>query len=47
MNVEKYFTKNKTEGTTQIVNAFSELNEKVNKYINKEKMPILDGEIDL
>lgn len=45
--MEKYFAKNKTEETIQIVNAFSELNEKVNKYINKEEMPILDGEIGL
>lgn len=47
MNFEKYFTKNKTEGTEQIIKAFSELNEKVNKYINKENMPILDGKIGM
>ena len=46
MELEKYFTKNKTDGTKRIVTAFSELNEKVNKYINKEEMPILDGKID-
>lgn len=32
--MEKYFAKNKTEETIQIVNAFSELNEKVKKYID-------------
>lgn len=46
MELEKYFTKNKTDGTKRIVTAFSELNDKVNKYINKEEMPILDGKID-
>ena len=35
MELEKYFTKNKTDGTKRIVTEFSELNDKVNKYINK------------
>lgn len=47
MELEKYFTRDKTEGTKQIISAFSDLNEKVNEYINKENMPILDGKIEL
>ena len=47
MKIEKYFTKNKTEGTKQIIDIFTSLNEKVIKYINNENMPILDGKIDL
>lgn len=47
MKLEKYFTRNKTEGTKQIIKIFSELDTKVNKYINEKERPILDGDIDL
>ena len=47
MELEKYFTRDKTKSTKQIISAFSELNEKVNEYINKQDMPILDGKIEL
>lgn len=46
MNLEKYFSRNKTEGTNQIVETFKELNTKVNNYIKIEESPILDGDID-
>lgn len=46
MELEKYFTRNKMEGTKQIIKAFSELDAKVNEYINDEARPILDGNID-
>lgn len=47
MKLEKYFTRNKTEGTKQTIKIFSELDTKVNKYINEKERPILDGDIDL
>lgn len=46
MKLEKYFTRNKTEGTKQIIKIFSELDTKVNKYISEKERPILDGDID-
>ena len=47
MKIEKYFTKNKNSGTKQIIDIVSSLDTKVNKYINEENMPILNGKIDL
>ena len=46
MELEKFFTRNKAGGTKRIINVLSELDEKVNKYISKEEIPILDGTID-
>lgn len=46
MELKKYFTRNKAEGTKQIIKILSELDKKVNKYINDEERPILDGDID-
>ena len=46
MNLEKYFSRNKAKGTKQILETFSELDAKVNDYINSEERPILDGDID-
>ena len=46
MNLEKYFSRNKEKGTKQILETFSELDAKVNDYINSEERPILDGDID-
>lgn len=46
MNLEKYFSRNKAEGTKQILETFSELDAKVNDYISLEERPILEGDID-
>ena len=46
MELEKFFTRNKKDGTKEIIKILSELDEKVNKYINTEEMPILDGKIE-
>lgn len=47
MGLEKYFARNKTEGTKKITSALLELDEKVNEFIKNENMPILDGKIEL
>ncbi len=45
MKSEKYFFKNKTLETEHAMSIISELNKEVNKYINEENMPLLDGKI--
>lgn len=47
MKLEQYFSKDKTEGTKQIINIFSDLNKEVSKYNKDNNRPILDGKIDL